>query len=117
MFKPSLKKNKKNISKAVKRSKPKALEAVIEDSLKELGAIRNNKKGDNENNQKTASKVSSNTIEKVDENNPNRAGDSKYNKKEVKKQLEEEKVGTNTIVSCQDSGSVNMRDPKKNNNQ
>lgn len=39
VFKPSLKKNKKNMSKAVTRNKPNALDTVIEDSLKESGGI------------------------------------------------------------------------------
>lgn len=76
-----MKKNKKNMSKTVTGGKPIALNTVIEDGLKELGVIGNNKRMNIENNQKTASKVSFDTIEKVDESNSNEAEDINYNKK------------------------------------
>ncbi|XP_070045722.1 uncharacterized protein [Nicotiana tomentosiformis] len=69
MFK-HVKKNRKNTSKNATGGKTVATNAVIEDSLKELGVMENNKSMNIVNTQKVTSNAKSDTIEKVDESNP-----------------------------------------------
>ncbi|OIT27525.1 hypothetical protein A4A49_36294 [Nicotiana attenuata] len=113
MFKPLGKKKKKNTPKNATGGKTVAVNAVMEESLKEMGVMKNNRSTNIENTQRVTSNANSDNIEKVDESYPIEDKNSNDNREDVGQHFEINKTGNNSTTKCHNSGSVNMVEPNR----